>query len=320
MNNLNSPSGSQQKLGIGKYYGASIMALFIWSTSLIATKIAYFSFSPLTLGVLRFVIAILVLGMVLVVRREFVRPSLKDFGTLAISGILGITLYFALQNVGVSLTSASDASLIVGSYPAITAALEFLVYKAKPSRGKAGGILISMAGVALLTYTGGGAAGRSQLIGNLLMIATGVVWAFYNFATQKVVNRYPAITVSFYQTAVGTIFFIPLALLEHAQWKAPTFLTLSTLIYLGVFCSVLAFLLYNYGLRKISSSTSVTLMNLVPVLGVIFSILFLHETVSLRQIAGGIVVIAGIFVSVRYSIGSRSASKQIDSSPSEMID
>ncbi|AQS04986.1 drug/metabolite transporter (DMT)-like permease [Clostridium beijerinckii] len=71
----------------------------------------------------------------------------------------------------------------------------------------------------------------------------------------------------------------------------------SALIYLSVGCSIVAFLLYNLGLRKLSASISVSLMNLVPVLGLIFSILILHERVSTVQILGGVIVIIGVILS-----------------------
>ncbi len=79
----------------------------------------------------------------------------------------------------------------------------------------------------------------------------------------------------------------------------PTGDALLALLYLGIFCSIIAFLLYSYGLRKLASSSAVTLMNLVPVFGVFFSILFLNETMSAIQLLGGFIVIIGIIFSVR---------------------
>ncbi len=68
-------------------------------------------------------------------------------------------------------------------------------------------------------------------------------------------------------------------------------------VYLSLGCSVGAFLLYNFGLRKLSASTSISLMNLVPVFSIIFSATILNETISLRQIVGGVIVIIGVILS-----------------------
>jgi len=294
----NNGKDSGQDATTGKYYLFSITALLIWSTSFIGTKIAYATFQPITLGALRFVIASIVLGITIFLKKEYIRPSLRDIGTMCISGLLGITLYFTLENTGVNLTTASNASLIVASYPAITALLELVIYKIKPSIFKSVGIFFAIVGVYILTSKESNEDGHAQFIGNMILLLSGVVWAFYNFATQKIINKYPAVTVSFYQTIAGTICFIPLMFFERKNWQAPTSTTLLVLIYLGVFCSVAAFLMYNYGLRKISSGTAVSLMNLVPVFGVIFSVLILHEAVTWKQVLGGLVVIFGVILSV----------------------
>ncbi len=83
------------------YYVSIIAALLIWSTSFIGTKIAYATFPPITLGATRFIIASIILGILFVVKKEFVPPKLNDLGTIALSGVLGITLYFAMEKTWV---------------------------------------------------------------------------------------------------------------------------------------------------------------------------------------------------------------------------
>lgn len=286
----------------GTSYGvnlvSTISAILIWSTSFVATKISYLSFSPFTLAFLRFFIATLVLVMVAFIRREFRKVSLRDFGLLSLSGILGITFYFALENTGVKLTSASDAAMIVASYPAITSVLELLIFKVKTTFVKTLGIALAIGGVCELSFSVNMSLHTTQVLGNALLVVAGVVWTFYNFVTSRVVNSYPATTVSLYQTVIGTTAFIPLAGTELHQWKQPNLESLLALLYLGIFCSVVAFLLYNYGLRKLSSSTVVTMMNLVPVFGVMFSVLILHESLELKQVVGGIVVLVGVYLTL----------------------
>lgn len=281
------------------YFLAAILAIIIWSTSFVGTKIAYASFSPLTLGAARFVIATAVLGIFLMVKKEFTKPKLKDIGLISVSGILGITIYFAMENIGVKLTTASNAALIVASYPAITALFELLLYRTKISWVKLLGITTAIVGVYLLVHSNHGDGGKQQLLGNIILIATGIVWAFYNFATRKVVKKHSMLTVSFYQTVAGTVAFIPLALTERASWQIPTLTSFLVLLYLGIFCSVAAFLLYNFGLRKLSPTSAVTLLNLVPVLGVLSSVIFLREVVQINQLIGGAIIVGGVVLSVR---------------------
>lgn len=282
----------------GLYLTAVIIAILLWSTSFVGTKIAYQSFPPLTLGAVRFVIASFILGAVMMARKQFIKPAAKDMGWMALSGVLGTTLYFALENIGLELTTASIAALIVASYPAITALLEFILFRIKISWVKALGIGMAVAGVYLIS---GGGMGESsgQLMGSFILILAGAVFAAYNFTTRKVVKKYSMVTVSFYQTIAGTLAFIPLAFIERSRWQLPSAESLGVVLYLGVFCSVAAFMFYNYGLRTLSSSTAVTLMNLVPICGVLFSTVFLHEALRIFDLFGGMIIIFGVILSVR---------------------
>ena len=280
------------------YVAATVMAVFLWSTSFISTKIAYTTFPPITLGAARFILASGVIGLVLCVKREFILPRRKDMLYLFLSGSLGITVYFVVENIGLDLTTASNAALIVASYPAMTVLFEWRTFKIRPGILKVIGLILAVIGVCIVSGNNAESGGDYQLIGNVLLVIAGVIWLLYNLVTQKVVDKYPITTVSFYQTIYGTALFIPLAFVEMKHWQTPTTLSLLMLLHLGIFCSVIAFLLYNFGLRKLSSSAAMSLLNLVPVFGVVLSILVLRETITSLQLFGGAIVVAGVMLSV----------------------
>lgn len=116
---------------------------------------------------------------------------------------------------------------------------------------------------------------------------------------KRVVNHYPPITLLFYITLFGTIFLLPLALLERGQWQQPTLVSFGNMMFLGVFCSVVAYLLYNRGLKTMAPSTITSMLNLMPIIGVFFSWVLLGEQVTLRKFIGGAIVILGVMLSVR---------------------
>lgn len=191
------------------YYVASTTAILLWSASFIATKFAYTTFSPLMVGFLRFLLATALLGIIKLLSKNKERPDKKDMKRIALSGLFGITLYFAAENIGVGLTTASNASLIVASFPAITTLFEFFIYKTKPTVPKLIGITLAFGGVAVLTAKSG-FGGMETLWGNLFLIAAGIVWTFYNFLTRSVAEKYSPTTLSFYQFLFGTIFLFRL--------------------------------------------------------------------------------------------------------------
>lgn len=298
--------------GDGIYMISAIAGISLWSTSFVVTKLAYATFPPLTLGACRFAVALAALAVMAALNGGFVRPSRQDALRLAVSGFLGITMYMAMENIGVKMTSASNAAMIIASYPAITLLLERIVYKTTISAVKWLGIALAIVGVYLVSTSGPAREAEGVFWGNVILIGTGIVWTAYSFVTRSVVNKYPAQTISFYQTLAGAAAFLPLALFEIPEWQAPTATTLASLLYLGLFCSVAAYLLYNHSLRRLSAGAAVTLMNLVPVFGVALSVLVLDERLHATQIVGGIIVIVGVFVSIRGKTSSPSREKRLN--------
>jgi drug/metabolite transporter (DMT)-like permease len=278
------------------YYLASTGAVVLWSASFIATKLAYETFAPIQLAAVRTLFALILFWFMRKITSNNEQIQKEDLIRIALSGFLGITLYFAIENIGVSMTSSSNSALIVASFPAVTTLLEFFIYHSKPNIKKIFGIILAIIGVAVLTQINVDGNSKSML-GNIILIGAGIVWAFYNFITRGLTNKYSAMTLTYYQMLAGFIFFLPFVIIEGKTWRMPTITSASALIYLSVGCSIVAFLLYNLGLRKLSASISVSLMNLVPVLGLIFSILILHESVSTIQILGGVIVIIGVILS-----------------------
>ncbi|AJG99885.2 hypothetical protein LF65_03322 [Clostridium beijerinckii] len=278
------------------YYLASTGAVVLWSASFIATKLAYETFAPIQLAAVRTLFAVILFWFMRKITSNNEQIQKEDRMRIALSGFLGITLYFAIENIGVSMTSSSNSALIVASFPAVTTLLEFFIYHSKPNVKKVLGIILAIIGVAVLTQINVDGNSKSML-GNIILIGAGIVWAFYNFITRDLTNKYSAMTLTYYQMLAGFIFFLPFVIIEGKTWRIPTMTSASALIYLSVGCSIVAFLLYNLGLRKLSASISVSLMNLVPVLGLIFSILILHERVSTVQILGGVIVIIGVILS-----------------------
>jgi drug/metabolite transporter (DMT)-like permease len=284
------------------HFLALIGAALIWSTSFAATKIALESFGPLTLGAVRFIVAALLLVASVSVRR-IMRPSRFDLGFLALGGLLGITIYFSLQNVGLMLSTASDAALLVASFPAITMFLEFLIYGKQLDAIRLFGVGLAMIGVYFIV-TGIPSGGINRLIGDLLLVMCGVAWAFYNFVTRRVQSSYDTFTVITYQTVAGALMSLPFAWGEHSQWVAPTWVSLLAMFYLGIFASIVAYFLYAFGLKGLDPTTAVTMMNLVPVFGLIVALILLKEHESIMQLLGGCIVIFGVMVSVRQVSGT----------------
>jgi len=282
--------------GLKVYYMAMMASVLFWGGTFIASKLAYEVYSPIQLGGLRPLVAAIGFGLLRMATKDKEKLEPKDRKRVAGSAFLGITLCMTFQNLGISMTTASNAALIVAAFPAITMLLELLVYRVKPTKFKVVGIGMSISGVAVLSQvTVDGSP--TAVWGNLLMVAAGTVWAFYSFMTGDLVNKYSTVTITYYQMMYGALLFIPFILLEGREWNPPAPVATGAMLYLGICGSMLAFLFYNKGLQKLSASVAVSFLNLVPVIALMLSVLVLGESVSAIQLLGGAVVISGVMIS-----------------------
>lgn len=280
-------------------------AVALWSTSFVATKIVYGTIPPITVAAVRTLIALILLELISLNIRRKGQPretiSKKDRLMLYLGGLLGITAYFILENVGLSLTTSSDAALIVAGFPAFAFGLQYWIDRQPPTRRECVGACLAITGVALIVGSGQQPSGHLRLWGNILICLAGIAWAAYNFVTRNIVKRYRMVDVQLLQTRSGFLGLAIASVFEIPRWKTPSVSHLSIILYLGIFCSLLAYFMYGFGLRKVPAAAAVALMNLVPVFGTALAVVALGETVSLMKISGGVVVICGIYLTTRKS-------------------
>ncbi len=279
-----------------KYYLSAILAMLMWSSSFIATKITYQSFSPILLCLVRFIISYLLLFFYRLFTNQHEKIDKKDLKTIILSAIGGISIYYTLENIALSLTSASMTSLIEAAFPILTILVGILIYHEKTNKRMLFGVFISIIGVVVLT---GFSNESNNMLGNVLLLIGGILWGFYNYLVQKIPSHYDSITITYYQMLYGAIGFIPLVFLERPMCTNINLEVILAVLYLSAGCSVGALLLYNYGLKRLPASHASSLMNVMPVFGIILSAIILHENITLNQMIGGIIVLCGVIISTR---------------------
>ncbi|MFD0394381.1 DMT family transporter [Streptomyces nogalater] len=274
---------------------AVVAAALFWSSSYAVTKQVLADVGPLSIGAIRFTLAALLLGvMIRLSRNRPARPDARQRRQLYLSGFLGITVYFVLENVGVDLSTASDASLIVATYPLMTMLMELVVFRTRMPLLRVTGVLLATVGAFLVVRNGAQVGGNARWAGDILLLLGGVAWAGYNVLGKRASAYQNAVGVTYYQTLAGAAGFLLASLLEAGDWRMPGVTASSLLVYLAVACSVGGFLLYNYGLRRMASSVAVNILNLVPVFGVLGAVVINGESIRLPQVAGGVVIVVGV--------------------------
>lgn len=275
---------------------AVTVACLFWGGSIISTKLSYDSLAPMSLGLIRFSIATILFFILVAFRHDLTPPTGRDLGLMAASGFLGTTLYFAAENYGASLVSGATSSLVVGSFPAMTLVVECLADRKMPRLRVTFGIMLAFVGVCVLAFTEGTAAGSDELLGIGILVLGGLCWAFYNLIMRSLAGKRSPLVITAWQTLFGALGFIPFALVENAPLTGLSTTAIGSLIYLVVCCTVAGFSLYNYGFEGLSPTIAASLVNLIPVVGLVLSALILGEHISFTQVVGGIIVVAGIML------------------------
>ncbi len=278
---------------------AAALACLLWSGSIIASKLSYDTLAPMSLGLIRFSLSTVVFFAICLLGGQRTVPDARSMAQIALTGLLGTTLYFAAENYGVQMLPASTSSLIVGSFPAMALLLEWVIDHTRPRPAKTAGIVLAFLGVALLALTESREGGSDVLVGSLVLMFGGLCWALYNFAMRMVMGRYTTLTITTWQTLFGALGFIPFVMAEGMPDQLPSPTAWASLAYLVLGCTVIGFVLYNWGLEELEPSTATSLSNLIPVFGLVLSALILGEQISLQQLVGGTIVVAGIVLSTR---------------------
>lgn len=276
---------------------AMILTVIMWGISFLSIKISVEVLPPMTLAVVRFVMASFLLAVVFKKMEPETRLAKKDMPAMALAGVLGVSLYFYFENTGIKLISASAASIIVATIPVITLIGEAIFLKASLTKRKLASVCLSMIGV---YYVIGGnirelfASGDG--LGYLMMMGAVLVWVAYTIITKPLFGKYSDLAIVFYQTIFGTLAMIPFMLLEKTSWHLVDKVVILNVVYLGVFCSAIAYYLYVYAMNVLGVSVTSLYLNVVPMVTVIASFFILKEQIMSYQILGGALVVAAVYL------------------------
>jgi drug/metabolite transporter (DMT)-like permease len=273
---------------------ALVGANVIWGASAVASKTVLVNIPPVTLACLRVGIAFAVLRLLLA--RNGKQPTRGSVPALL--GLTGVALFCLLQNFGLRYASAANTALINGAIPVLTALLAAALLAERLDGRRVAGLLLSGIGVAAVVLLGTGATVGASVLGNLLPVAGAVSFAAYAVLGRRTFASDNTLALVAGSTRYGLLFLLPLAVLELATVEvgSPTMRDLLLLLYLGVGCSALAFVLCGYGLARLGAGQGAVFGNLKPLLGVVLAAALLGESLTPGHLGGGALVLLGVIL------------------------
>jgi drug/metabolite transporter (DMT)-like permease len=270
------------------------LSTLLWASNITLGRALRGQVGPLTLTAVRVTVAGL-LFLVLIRRLPPAERRLgRDWPWLLGMALTGVFAFPVLLYLSLRFTTASNASLINGAGPLMTAVLAALILRQRLQGRQALGAVISLGGVFLIIGGGLMMAGPALNVGDLLMLGNVVLWSLYSVLARIVTRVRSVISATAFSTWLALPFLYPAMLTE---WQsAPPALTpelVLTLLYIGVFPAFIAFLAWNEGVRRAGPSGAMAFYNMLPVYGALLGALFLGETLGTGQITGGALVIGG---------------------------
>lgn len=274
-------------------YLALLAAATCWGSTVVLIEIAARGLSVAALTVVELLVAALALaGLLLGRRRRPDRPRLT--GRIVLAGVLEPGVAYVCINAGIARTSGAHAALLLGTESVFVLVLSAAMTRRRPPALVIVGLLVAVLGAGLLAD--GGGAGAS-LRGDLLVLVGALAAAGYVVLVQPISGRIDAMDLTAYQFLVGTVVAVPFALFGtgHVTLGAhprPGYWVAAVAV--GVLGSVAAFGLYNWALPRISAGAAGGSLTLIPLLGLVFSVIFLGDPLSLRTVVAAVGVLAGL--------------------------
>ncbi len=280
-----------------------LLATVCWAVNIVAIKEALRGFGPLALVQLRVLGASLLFAIIFRAWRR--RPILKltphQWGLMAVLALSGVTFNQLCFVGGVARTSVAHTGLVVALGPVMVLVLVCLMRLEALTVPKFVGMLVSFAGVAILTTGGEGRGNGAHWLGDMIVLAGTAVFAYYTIQLKKVTGQCDALTLNALTYGLGALFMIPFgaqAVLE-AHWSALTPQTGWALAYVVVFGSVVPYTIYAFAMTELAASRVAAFSYLQPVIATALGIWLLGEKLSLSVVAGGALILLGVYLTER---------------------
>lgn len=298
-------------------YLSVVTAMLIWAGAGIAVKAALVVFTPLTLIVLRFTLAVilmLVIGLLFQSNKivGLQRIEKKDIPLFLLGGLFQPFLYFIFETYTYqSFSSPTIAEALLSTQPVMAPLFAFVLLREKVTRNNIIGILLSTIGMLMLLLLGNGQSGEETIplsrngLGVILAILTVSMSVSYSVILRRIPSRYSPLSIVFYVQSISLVLFYivwgvmgeagTLLALENGDWEIGK--AFGAVGYLAIFASVTAFVLFCYTVRKIGVTRANIFNNVRPVFTAILMWLIFGEVLPVWKLVGITVIIIGLFVS-----------------------
>jgi len=278
-----------------------ILTTIIWGGTwplgrwLVSEEVGGATIPPFMIAVIRYFLAVICFFLILRFKEKTLNWQFakKNWKVLALMGLLSVTIYQAGYLIGEFLTSASDASIMVATNAVwvIILSSSFLKSERFSWRKIVGSLLAFMAVVIVVGFSPNINV-ENRILGDILILIAALGYAIYTVISRFFLNKThenancyqpSSIWIMTWVSLFGFLITTPIALIISPKYLNPiSYLTIPSRVWLGIsylaFISTIgAYTFYLEGVKRLNASRAAIFQTLVPLFGVIFSAIFLHE-------------------------------------------
>ena len=278
----------------------------LWGTGFYFGKIALTEMPVGTMVLFRFAFACA--GLLPFMFFDHPRFGRSEWGWVLVASVLGVPVQYLVQFKGLSLTTVSHASLMVGTLPMLLAIAAVLFSGERLHVGGWLALVASTVGAALIASSSKGVSGtaHASFRGDLLVVFSMFAAIAWILISKRLMRQHSALMVTVSVYWIGTLILaavvtitsgVPSLHYSSGAWVA--------VAEQGLLATASTTVLWNWGLKRVPASQAGIFVNLEPLIGAILGVSLLHEALGRMAVAGGALIIGG---AVHFSVNPEASS------------
>ena len=279
------------------YMGLMLVTSLLWGGNFVVAKTLVAHASPMTLTMVRWFIAVIVLVPLVWWKEKKLVPAKAALVPLFLMGITGVALFNIFQFLALERTTSTNAGLISTMNTMSIALFSFAFLKEKINGLQLLAMTLSFIGVVLVL-----SKGDLQLLlnfqlntGDLWMVAAVCVWGLYSVCSKWAMKTTSPLMATLYAGVFGVLTLAPFTSTEFTFSNInPSFIL--SLLYTGIISTVVCMVLWNMGVQQLGATTSGIFLNFNPIFTALLAFFFIGEKLSWLQGIGGLIVIMGCYL------------------------
>lgn len=285
-----------------KVIGASFLSLAasIWGAMYVIVKVVVDVVPPLELVWIRYLIAVMALGLIGIMMKQSWKIAKKDWLVIFLVGLIGNTISIVTQEMGTMLSTAQMGAIITATTPAFMVVFARFMLKERITLKKCISIVLATIGVGIIV--GNGQIDVTQQLGGLYLLVAALTWALMSVIVKKVPSEYSQIVVTTYSSMIAVILLTPFVFPRLQELDLTTVLQPTIaggLLYLGIVSTAGGFLLWNKGLQLMNASSGGLFFFFQPIVGTFLGWLLLGETIGPSFWLGSLFIFSGVFIVIQ---------------------